>query len=184
LAARLCYYDDEAQVVADATAHPTRAEEVIEIERELLELYRDPKLDVKPELLDHRGEAFYSEAAAQLIASLQDGRGDVQIVDVRNDGTLPLLADDDIVDVPARIDHGGAHPIPQAPSSAAKATLVHQVKAYERLAVEAPRSGDRAVARRALAANTLAGGQAIAANLLDAILAANRRWLPQFFPDG
>src|SRR6185295_1100585 len=67
----------------------------VAIERELLELYRDPKLDVKPELLEHRGGAFYSEAAAQLIASLQDGRGDLQVVDVRNDGTLPGLADDD-----------------------------------------------------------------------------------------
>ena len=43
----------------------------------------------KPELLEHRGGAFYSEAAAQLIASLHDGRGDVQVVDIRNDGALP-----------------------------------------------------------------------------------------------
>ena len=81
------------------------------IERDLLELYRDPTLDTKPELLEHRGGAFYSEAAAQLIASLTDGRGDVQIVDVRNDGTLPGLADADVVEVPARIDRDGAHPI-------------------------------------------------------------------------
>jgi len=58
------------------------------------------------------------------------------------------------------------------------------VKAYERLAVEAARTGDREVARTALAANPLAGGPAIAGPLLDAILVANRRWLPRFFPDG
>ena len=40
-----------------------------------------------------RGGAFYSEAAAQLIASLHDGAGDVQVVDVRNDGALPDLPD-------------------------------------------------------------------------------------------
>ena len=39
----------------------------------LLELYRDPTLDEKPALLADRGGAFYSEAAAQLIASLHDG---------------------------------------------------------------------------------------------------------------
>jgi 6-phospho-beta-glucosidase len=180
----LRYYDDEAGVVAEARAHPTRAQEVIEIERELLELYRDPTLDTKPELLEHRGGAFYSEAAAQLIASLQDGRGDTQVVDVRNDGTLPGLADDDIVEVPATIDRTGAHPIPQAPLSPSQADLVHRVKRYERLVVEAARTGDREIARRALAANPLAGGTALAGELLDAILAANRRWLPRFFPDG
>ena len=68
---------------------PTRAEEVIEIERELLEMYRDPTLDTKPELLEHRGGAFYSEAAAQLIASLHAGAGDIQVVNVRNGGALP-----------------------------------------------------------------------------------------------
>ncbi|HEX2756670.1 MAG TPA: hypothetical protein VHM48_14470 [Candidatus Limnocylindrales bacterium] len=180
----LRYYDDEALVVTEAKAHPTRAEEVMAIERELLELYRDPLLDTKPELLEHRGGAFYSEAAAQLIASLTDGRGDQQIVDVRNDGTLPGLADSDVVEVPARIDRDGAHPIPQAPLSAPQADLVGRVKVYERLTVRAAISGDRAIARAALAANPLAGGPDGAEELLDAILAANRHWLPRFFPDG
>jgi 6-phospho-beta-glucosidase len=180
----LRYYDDEALVVAEAKAHPTRAEAVMTIERDLLELYRDPTLDTKPELLEHRGGAFYSEAAAQLIASLTDGRGDVQVVDVRNDGTLPGLADADVVEVPARIDRDGAHPIRQGPLSGTQADLVGRVKAYERLAVRAAISGDRAIARTALAANPLAGGPERIDELLEAVLAANRRWLPRFFPDG
>jgi 6-phospho-beta-glucosidase len=180
----LRYYTDEATVVAEAKAKPTRAEEVMTIERDLLELYRDPTLDTKPELLEHRGGAFYSEVAAQLLASLTDGRGDVQVVDVRNDGALPDLAADDTVEVPARIDRDGAHPLPQAPLSPSQADLVGRVKAYERLAVKAATTGDRIVARDALAANPLAGGPALADELLAAILAANRRWLPRFFPDG
>jgi 6-phospho-beta-glucosidase len=180
----LRYYDDEALVVAEAKAHPTRAEAVMTIERDLLELYRDPTLDTKPELLEHRGGAFYSEAAAQLIASLTDGRGDIQVVDVRNDGTLPGLADADVVEVPARIDRDGAHPIRQGPLSGTQADLVGRVKAYERLAVRAAISGDRAIARTALAANPLAGGPEQTDELLEAVLAANRRWLPLFFPDG
>jgi 6-phospho-beta-glucosidase len=180
----LRYYDDEAIVVAEAKAHPTRAEEVMAIERQLLDLYRDPTVDTKPELLEHRGGAFYSEAAAQLIASLQDGRGDVQIVDVRNDGTLPGLAAHDVVEVPARIDRDGAHTLPQGPLSRTQADLVRRVKAFERLTVEAAISGDRSVARRALASNPLAGGPAITADLLEAILVANRGWLPRFFPGG
>src|SRR6185295_8267632 len=123
-------YDDEAGVIAEARTKTTRAEEVMEIEHDLLELYRDPTLDTKPELLEHRGGAYYSEAAAQLIASLRDGRGDVQVVDVVNNGCLPGLADDDVVEVPARIDRDGAHPIPQAPLSPSQAALVRRVKAF------------------------------------------------------
>ena len=119
-----------------------------------------------------------------VLASLTDGRGDVQVVDVRNDGALPDLAADDTVEVPARIDRDGAHPLRQAPLSPSQADLVKRVKAFERLAVRAATTGDRAIARAALAANPLAGGPALADELLDAILAANRRWLPRFFPDG
>jgi 6-phospho-beta-glucosidase len=180
----LRYYDDEARVVAEARTKTTRAEEVMTIEHDLLELYRDPTLDTKPELLEHRGGAFYSEAAAQLIASLSDGCGDLQVVDVRNDGTLPGLADADVVEVPARIDRDGAHPIPQAPLSPAQFALVSRVKAYERLTIRAAISGDRAIARAALAANPLAGTPERADEILDAVFEANARWLPRFFPNG
>ena len=177
----LRYYDDTEHVLAEQASHQTRAEEVMAIERELLELYRDPTLDTKPELLEHRGGAFYSEAAAQLIASLVDGRGDVQVVDVRNDGALPGLAADDVVEVPARIDRDGAHALPLAPLPPSLLELASRVKTYERLVVRAAISGDRDVARAALAANPLAGGEDLAPQLLDAILERNRRWLPRFF---
>jgi 6-phospho-beta-glucosidase len=180
----LRYYDDEAGVVAEAKTQQTRAEEVMTIERDLLEMYRDPTLDTKPELLEHRGGAFYSEAAAQLIASLTDGRGDVQVVDVRNDGTLPGLADADIVEVPARIDRDGAHPIAQAPLSPSQYEIVSRIKAYERLTIRAAVSGDAAIARAAIAANPLAGDPSRADELLEAILEGNARWLPRFFPHG
>ena len=180
----LRYYDDEEGVIAEAKTRTTRAEEVMTIERDLLELYRDPNLDTKPELLEHRGGAFYSEAAAQLIASLSDGRGDVQIVDVRNDGTIPGLADADVVEVPARVDRDGAHPIPQEPLSPAQYDLVTRVKAYERLTIRAAVSGDADVARAALAANPLAGDPDRADDLLEAVIETNGRWLPRFVPAG
>lgn len=152
------------------------------IERDLLELYRDPRVDRKPPLLERRGGAFYSEAAAQLIASLHAGSGDVQVVDVRNEGALPDLPPDAVVEVPARIDREGAHPLPLAPLAPELAGLVQAVKAYERLAVEAAVGGDRSVALKALLANPLVGGYDIAAPLLAALLEANRDHLPRFFP--
>src|SRR5213082_1152152 len=94
---------------------PTRAEEVSRIERELLAAYADPALTHKPEMLSQRGGAFYSEAAVALLASLTRGTGDVQVVNLRNRGTLPFLADDAVIEVPAVIGKGGAEPVPVAP---------------------------------------------------------------------
>jgi len=60
--------------------------------------------------------------------------------------------------------------------------LVVRVKAYERLAIRAARSGDRADALAALSANPLVGPYTDAEPLLDATLESSRRYLPAFFP--
>jgi 6-phospho-beta-glucosidase len=177
----LRYYYQTRQVVVDQRAGHTRAQEVIDIEHELLEMYEDQGLAEKPALLANRGGAYYSEAAAQLIASLHDGAGDVQVVDVRNGGALPDLPDDAVVEIPATIDRDGAHPLPLAPLAPDMLGLVQAMKAYERLAVQAAIGGDRTVALRALMANPLVSDYDIAAPLLDALLEANRAHLPRFF---
>jgi 6-phospho-beta-glucosidase len=173
------YYMTEA-VLAEQRAGATRALEVMEIERDLLELYRDPNLDEKPPLLEQRGGAFYSEAAAQLIASLYDGTGDIQVVDVRNDGAIAELPDDAVVEVPARIDRDGAHPVRARSPAPEMLGLVQEMKAYERLAADAALTGSRATALRALLANPLVRQYPTAAPLLDALLEANQANLPRF----
>jgi 6-phospho-beta-glucosidase len=154
------------------------------IERELLDLYKDPTLDSKPKLLEERGGAFYSEAAAELVASLQAGTGNVQVVDLRNEGALPDLPDDAVVEIPARIDRDGARPLPLGPLAPELHGLVGAAKAYERLAVTAAVSGSRDAALKALLANPLVAEFETAAPLLDSLLEANRRHLPRFFPAG
>ena len=156
----------------------------MEIEAGLLELYRDPTLDEKPKLLEERGGAFYSEAAAALVASLHAGTGDVQVVNVRNAGAIPNLPDDDVVEIPARVDRDGAHPEPTAPLAPEMLGIVQHAKAYERLAIQAATTGDRTLALKALIANPLVGDYAGAAPLLDALLEANRPFLPRFSPSG
>jgi 6-phospho-beta-glucosidase len=102
-------------------------------------------------------------------------------VDVRNHGALPGLPDDAVVEVPARIDADGAHPLPQGPLAPELLGLIQQAKAYERLAVEAAVTGDRTVALKALLANPLVREYRVAASLLDALLEASRPYLPRFF---
>jgi 6-phospho-beta-glucosidase len=160
----------------------SRAEVVAEIEAELLAQYRDPALVTKPEKLSWRGGAFYSEAAVRLMASLHAGTGDTQVVDVRNDGALPGIADDAVVEIPCTVDRDGAHPLPQRDLPPDMAGLVAHCKAYERLAVEAATSGSRGTMIRALVANPLVGQYPKAERLADALLDANRHFLPRFFP--
>ena len=183
------YYAFDEVLRGQLEGAETRASQVMDIEGELLDMYRNPNLDEKPKLLERRGGAYYSEAAAQLIASLHDGRGDVQVVDIRNgDGSgaraLPELPDSAVVEVPARITRDGAQIIPQSPLQPGMRGLVQAMKAYEELAVAAARGGDRGLALQALMANPLVSQYAIAAPLLDALLEANRDRLPRFFPAG
>jgi len=177
----LRYYYAFDAVLTEQRAGHSRAEEVMGLERQLLDMYADPALDTKPALLNDRGGAFYSEAAAQLLASLHDGAGDVQVVDVRNGEALAGLGPDDVVEVPARIDRDGAHPVPQPPMNDAMLALVRAAKEYERLAIRAARSGAREDARLALEANPLVGPRiGDVTPLLDALLEANQAHLPQF----
>jgi 6-phospho-beta-glucosidase len=144
-------------------------------------MYKDPTLDTKPELLEHRGGAFYSEAAAQLIASLHDGLGDIQVVDTYNRGALPDLPDDVVVEVPARITRDGAQPLRLASLAPEMHGLVEAARAYEELTIAAAKSGDREIAQRALLANPLVRTWSTAEPLLGALLDANREYLPRFF---
>ncbi len=170
----LRYFYTHDAVLAEQLADDAvpRAQAVAEIERELLGLYRDPGLNEKPPLLERRGGAYYSEAATGLVASLAGGDGAVHVVDVRNEGTLAGLADDDVVEVPARVDRDGPRPPPQPPLAPELLGLVQHVAAYERLAVEAALTRDASVARKALLAHPLIGQVDMVDELVERLLAA------------
>jgi 6-phospho-beta-glucosidase len=159
-----------------------RAAEVLAIENTLLEMYRDPALDHKPELLEQRGGAYYSEAAAGLVTSLLTDDGGHHYVDVRNNGTIAGLPDEAVVEVPAHVGRTGARPVPVEPLPPEMLGLVQAVTAYEVLTIEAARTGQRSVALRALLANPLVRQWDVAVPLLDELLAANRDHLPAFNP--
>jgi len=167
----LRYFYAHDRVLAEQLGGTPRAARVMEIERELLELYRDPALTEKPALLEQRGGAFYSEAAVGLVRSLASGDGAVHEVDVRNAGTLEGLADDDVVEVPARVERDEITPLPQEPLAPELLGLVQHVAAYERLAAQAAEQGDLAVARKALLAHPLIGQDELAGELLEPLLA-------------
>jgi 6-phospho-beta-glucosidase len=166
----LRYFYAHDRVLAEQLGEKPRAAQVMEIERALLELYRDPQLTEKPALLEQRGGAFYSEAAVGLVRSLATGDGRVHEVDIRNEGTLAGLADDDVVEVPARVGRDSVEPLPQQPLAPELLGLVQHVAAYERLAAQGAAAQDLAVARKALLAHPLIGQDALVEELLEPLL--------------
>ncbi len=168
----LRYFYAHDEVLAEQLAGVPRAETVMEIERGLLELYRDPSLNEKPALLEQRGGAYYSEAAIGLAASLATGDGAVHVVDVRSEGTLEGLAADDVVEVPARVGREGPVALEQAPLAPELLGLVQHVAAYERLTAEAAATGDLGVAKKALLAHPLIGQDTLVEQLLESLLEA------------
>lgn len=175
----LRYFYQHDAVVEELRAKGSRAAEVAAIERELLQLYADPALDTKPELLDRRGGAYYSEAAVQLLAALlgTGGAASVQVVNTRNDGTLPFLPDDAVIEVPALVSADGVRALRQRPVEPLYAGLIAHVTAYEQLAMRAALDGGRDRVFDALLAHPLVGQLELADQLTDRLLAHNRGYL-------
>jgi 6-phospho-beta-glucosidase len=163
----LHYFYDHDKVLQEQLDGVPRAATVAEIERGLIELYRDPSLTEKPALLEQRGGAFYSEAAIGLVGSLAGGDGAVHVVDIRNGDTVEGMAGDDVVEVPARVDRDGAHALPQPAVAPELLGLMQHVAAYERLAAQAAVGGDIALVRKALLTHPLIAQDAVTEELVE-----------------
>jgi 6-phospho-beta-glucosidase len=173
----LRYYYAHDDVLHEQLGAPTRADAVQEVERALLELYADPAQDTKPDALSKRGGAFYSEAAVDLIASLRSDRRDVQVVNLRNDGVLPFLPDDHVIEVPAVVGADGVTALGSAPLPDDVAGLISHVAGYERLALDAAIHGGRDRVLRAMLAHPLVQQYDRAEKLTDLLIAGNRQHL-------
>lgn len=140
----LRYYYAHDEVVRELRTKPSRAAEVAAMERELLALYADPALDEKPGLLAKRGGAYYSEAAVDLAAALLTGSGSpYQVVNTLNNGTLPFLPDDAVIEVQAAVGPKGPSPLPVPSLDPLYTGLMANVTTYEDLALRAALHGGR-----------------------------------------
>jgi 6-phospho-beta-glucosidase len=177
----LRYFYAHDVVLAEQLKEPTRAEAVMAVEQALLAKYADPSVVTKPAELAERGGAYYSEAAVDLMASLVGNRGDVQVVNLRNDGALPFLPDDHVIEVPARISSAGLEIRPIAAVPEEMAGLISAVARYERLALEAATLATAADGRdrvlRAMLAHPLVGQFDRAEKLTDLLIANNKQHL-------
>lgn len=182
----LKYYYMEGRMIEEEQVNlrekgKTRAAEVMEIEENLFKKYEDQALDRKPEELSKRGGALYSEAAVNLMDSIWNDRGDMQVVNTLNGHCLPELPEDSVIEINCIIDHRGAAPLEHGLFAMSIRGLVQHAKAYEQLTIEAACEGSRDKALLALTANPLVHDIEKAKLLLNDLLEANREHLERFF---
>ncbi|MFF2885618.1 6-phospho-beta-glucosidase [Paenibacillus sp. NPDC057967] len=159
----------------------TRADVVSRVEAELFELYKDVNLKEKPKQLEQRGGAYYSEAAVNLMYSLYTDRRDIQTLNVRNGNIIDFLPEDASIEVNCVVTAQGPIPIPLQNVPAHVTGLLHAVKTYESLTIEAAISGDKGIALQALVHHPLVPSVSVAKTLLEEMLEANKEYLPNFF---
>lgn len=166
--------------IKQAANEGTRAEQVMKVEQELFELYQDPNLDHKPEQLSFRGGSFYSEVAIELVCAIHNNLGTRLVVNTTNNGAIIGLPDDAAIETDCIIDSQGAHPLAFGHLPDSMHGLTQQIKAFERLTIEAAVHGNKEAALLALVTNPLIGDAQLAQPILDDILRINAQYLPQF----
>jgi 6-phospho-beta-glucosidase len=160
---------------------PSRAEQVMEIEKDLLRQYADPRITEPPADLMKRGGAYYSTLATQVIEAHHNDLGQIHVVNTRNNGAVKEWPADWVLELPARVDRAGIHPLPAEPLPPACFGLIAQIKMVELLTVQAAVNGDRNALYQALLAHPLGPDAGQVESVMGDMLATNRQWLPQFF---
>lgn len=176
------FYGRAAKLEHLKSDEKSRAQVCMDIEEQLLEIYSNDEIVVKPALLDKRGGHKYSLAAVSLIDSIANDKRNVQIVNIKNGKTLPFLEEDDIVEIAAVIGKDGATPVKvDEIKNDHIISLMRVVKSYEKYAVEAGVTGSQEASLNALLIHPLVGDWDKALNCFNEMKEAHKQYLPQFF---
>lgn len=158
----------------------TRAQQVKQTEAELFELYKDPELDHKPEQLQQRGGAYYSDAACETIASIYANKNTQIVVSTKNEGAVPDLPADCVVEVTAYVGGQGARNVAFGELPTAEKGWLQVMKAMELLTIEAAVTGDYNTALQAFTINSLVPSGETAKRVMDELFIAHKAYLPNF----
>ena len=175
------FYHTDKKLKLQESWPPSRADQVIEIEKALLKEYADPNLKEPPAKLMERGGAYYSTVATQLLNAHYNDLGETHIVNIKNSGAIREWPSDWVLEMPSTVKKSGISPQPGEPLPPACFGLIAQVKSYELLTVEAAVHGDRDAAYQALLAHPLGPPADRIQAVMDDMLAIHREHLPQFW---
>ena len=158
----------------------TRAEQMKQVEHELFEIYKNAELHEKPEQLGKRGGAYYSDAACECIRAIYANKKIHMVVSTQNNGAISCLDDDSIVEVSSIISATGAQPMAFGKLPSAEKGWLQMMKAMEECTIEAALTGDYGKALEAFVLNPLVENNENTTKVLDELLVAHAKYLPQF----
>ncbi len=174
------YYYTGQKIAQQQKWPPSRAEEVMAVEAELLKQYAEPDRIEPPETLMKRGGAYYSTVATQLLNAHYNNLGETHIVNAPHAAAISGWPADWVLEMPCRVDKAGIHPLPARPLPTACFGLLAHVKSYEILTAQAAATGNKNAAYQALLAHPLGPPADKIQQLLDDMLQTNQPYLPQF----
>lgn len=177
------YYYKDSKLENAKKAEKSRGEVCLDIEEQLLDIYKNSELHVKPELLNKRGGSRYSEVALNLVDSIYNDKNDIQVVNCMNMGAIDFMEDTDVIEISARIGKNGATPIKANFENEHIKQYMLLMKAYEKHSVNAALNGDVDEAMRALMINPLVWDYKKGYACFNEMLEAHKAHLPQFFKD-
>jgi 6-phospho-beta-glucosidase len=175
------YYHTGRMIAEQAHWPPSRAEEVMEVEKDLLRQYADTALIEAPADLMKRGGAYYSTAATQMINAHFNDLDETHILNTRNNGAVAGWPSEWVLELPCRVDRLGVHPTPTEPLPPVCFGLIAQVKSFELLTIDAAVHGDRSAAYQALLAHPLGPPADRIREVLVDLLETNREHMPMFW---
>lgn len=200
------YHRDEALAALHAKTE-TRGEETLRLTNSMLDRLRatndpDQALSAYAETMEERSSTYMAHARAgrerprlHTLDEEEEGYASVALgcieaiandmphytgLNVPNNGAIPGMRDDDVVEVLCRVDAAGITPLPVDVIPEDQYLLMRQVKLYERVGVRAILDRSRSMAYRALSLHPLVGSYPLAVKLVDAFLAAHRDLLEEW----
>ncbi|MDR1837439.1 MAG: 6-phospho-beta-glucosidase [Treponema sp.] len=173
------FYLRNEQIQNCLKAEKTRGELCVDIEDALIEKYKNPDLKDKPKELEERGGALYSTAAVSVVDAIENDKNEYHVVGVKNNGAIPFMADDDVVEVKCIVNRKGATPVSVMTDIPYIQGIMQAVKAYEKLTVRAAINGSRKDAIAALMVHPLIGDYRKARAVFDEMALANAEFLPK-----
>jgi 6-phospho-beta-glucosidase len=175
------FYLRDEQINKCLSAEKTRGELCVEIEENLVKKYTSLDLKDKPKELEERGGALYSTAAVSVVDAIENDKNEYHVINVKNNGAVPFMADDDVVEIKCKVNRNGAFP-----QALAKLDIpyyikgmMQAVKAYEKHTIKAVINSSKADAIAALMVHPLIGDYHKAKAVLNDMLEAHAQYLPK-----
>jgi 6-phospho-beta-glucosidase len=120
----------------------------------------------------------YAGVALDLVEALAGGPPRQMTLNIPNAGATGAMPPDAVLEIPAYVSRDSVHPLALAPLPEAELGMMLQVKAYERLTVQAIAEGSKTAAVQALTIHPLVRDYSLACRLVEEYAAAHGHLFP------